>query len=83
MMVLFVGCGNNNSSTPDVEPETVTPKCVYVSSNGTGDGTLENPCSLTYAINNMTQEMPVCLMGGTYNVNSNNIKQSGNRNLKL
>ena len=58
----FVGCANKPAE------EVIIEDAVYVSVNGIGDGSYESPCSLDYALEHMTTEKPVYLLGGTYSI---------------
>lgn len=65
--VLLVGCNNNTPQETEPEKE---PTYVYASSIGTGDGSFENPCSLKVALTKFSQDSPICLFGGLYEVDS-------------
>lgn len=90
----FIRISDNDDKNdkPALAPETVE-KTIYVSPDGTGDGTAENPASLEKAINifetskdKMTGNVKILLADGVYNVAKTlklDEKVSGNNNYNL
>lgn len=59
---------NTTNSTDDTNNESIDySKCLFVSPNGKGDGTIENPASIDYALESHKPSRIIYLLEGTYN----------------